>query len=312
MTTTTQAYGETWYWDNRYSNEPGPFDWYQKYQTLAPIINLYAPRDCKILVVGCAFSEGMVEDGYESVVNIDISSVVVEAMQNKYRDRSQLKYMQMDVRDMSAFESDSFGAIIDKGTLDSLLCGNNSRQNATMMLEEIWRVLKDKGVYILITYGAPLYRLRLLRDSCLWTIKLHVIEKLASEEKSDRPVWELTTPVPLNDDGSSVEQALGKNPDVHYIYICVKISLPLTVFSLFPSLLVLGLDLRSRDPTGHLLSDLSGNQKLVSKRADTTRNKFVHSSGSTLLVRFFLFDILVWAMPPSILKPLLSSHQLFD
>ncbi|XP_028767378.1 EEF1A lysine methyltransferase 4-like [Neltuma alba] len=230
MTTTvtasaTQAYGETWYWDNRYSNEPGPFDWYQKYQTLAPIMNLYVPRKHRILVVGCgnsAFSEGMVDDGYEDVVNVDISSVVIEAMQNKYRDRSQLKYMQMDVRNMSAFESDSFGTVIDKGTLDSLLCGSNSRQNATMMLEEVWRVLKDKGVYILVTYGAPLYRLRLLRESCLWNIKLHVIEKLASEEKSNGPVWELTTPVPLNDDGSSVEQALGKNPDVHYIYVCVK------------------------------------------------------------------------------------------
>jgi len=48
-------------------------------------------------------------------------------------------------------------------------------------------------------------------------------EKLASEEKSDNPVWELTKPVPLNDDGSSVEEALGQNPDVHYIYICTKV-----------------------------------------------------------------------------------------
>lgn len=85
-----------------------------------------------------------------------------------------------------------------------------------------YRVLKDKGVYILVTYGAPLYRLRLLKESCSWSIKLHVIEKLASEEKSDHPLWELTKPVPLNDDGSSVEEALGRNADVHYIYICTK------------------------------------------------------------------------------------------
>ena len=38
-----------------------------------------------------AFSEGMVDDGYGDVVNIDISSVVIEAMQNKYRDRPHLK-----------------------------------------------------------------------------------------------------------------------------------------------------------------------------------------------------------------------------
>ncbi|GAU39098.1 hypothetical protein TSUD_320730 [Trifolium subterraneum] len=174
MSTGTQAYGESWYWDNRYTNEPGPFDWYQKYITLAPIINLYVPLNQSILVV--AFSEGMVDEGgYKDVVNIDISSVVIDAMQKKYRDRPQLKYLKMDVRDMGAFESESFGSVVDKGTLDSILCGNNSRQNATRMLEEIWRVLKNKGVYILVTYGAPQYRLRLLRDSCSWTIKLHLI-----------------------------------------------------------------------------------------------------------------------------------------
>ncbi|KAJ7955309.1 methyltransferase-like protein 13 [Quillaja saponaria] len=225
MTTTTQAYGEPWYWDNRYANESGLFDWYQKYQTLAPLINLYVPRNYRILVVGCgnsAFSEGMVDDGYEDVVNIDISSVLIEAMQKKYQNRPELKYLKMDVRYMGAFQTDSFDAIVDKGTLDSLLCGNDSRQNASKMLEEVWRVLKNKGVYILITYGAPIYRLRLLRESCVWMIKLHVIEKLVSEETSDHPVWELTNHVPLNDDGSSAEGVLGKNPDVHFIYVCTK------------------------------------------------------------------------------------------
>jgi len=56
MTSSTQAYGEPWYWDNRYTNEPGPFDWYQKYLTLAPIINLYVPPTQRILVVGCGNS----------------------------------------------------------------------------------------------------------------------------------------------------------------------------------------------------------------------------------------------------------------
>lgn len=38
-----------------------------------------------------AFSEGMVDDGYEDVVNVDISSVVIEAMMKKYSNRPQLK-----------------------------------------------------------------------------------------------------------------------------------------------------------------------------------------------------------------------------
>jgi len=38
-----------------------------------------------------AFSEGMVDDGYEDVVSIDISSVVIDTMIKKYSDRPQLK-----------------------------------------------------------------------------------------------------------------------------------------------------------------------------------------------------------------------------
>ncbi|XP_010270938.1 PREDICTED: methyltransferase-like protein 13 [Nelumbo nucifera] len=222
--TTTQGYGEPSYWDDRYTQDTGPFDWYQKYPALAPLLNFYVPRDHRTLVVGCgnsAFSEGMVNDGYEDVINIDISSVVIEAMQKKYQNHPKLKYMRMDVRDMSAFESGSFDAVIDKGTLDSLMCGHNSQQNATKMLEEVGRVLKNKGVYILITYGAPAYRLSLLRDLHLWTIKLHVIEKLVAERSLEHKKWELTEPVPL-DEGGSVEAVLGKNPEVHYIYVCTK------------------------------------------------------------------------------------------
>ncbi|CDO98708.1 unnamed protein product [Coffea canephora] len=236
-TTATAAYGESWYWDKRYassssgsgsgsgSESEASFDWYQKYPSLAPLLHLYIPRHHRVLVVGCgnsAFSEGMVNDGYAQVFNIDISSVVIAAMQRKYSSCSQLKYMKMDVRDMNAFEAGSFDAVVDKGTLDSILCGNNSQENAAKMLQEVGRVLEDRGIYLLITYGAPNYRLHLLRNSCSWTIKLHVIGKLLSEETSQCREWDLTFPVPLDDDGISTEAVLGKNPDVHYIYVCIK------------------------------------------------------------------------------------------
>lgn len=119
--TPTQSYSEQWYWDERYTNESEPFDWYQKYSSLAPLINLYVPhRNQRVLIVGCgnsglqikknsfrffwirfdfscfeifnaAFSQGMVDDGYEDVVSIDISSVVIDTMIKKYSDRPQLK-----------------------------------------------------------------------------------------------------------------------------------------------------------------------------------------------------------------------------
>ncbi|GKB68787.1 methyltransferase-like protein 13 [Tanacetum coccineum] len=253
----SQAYGEAWYWDKRYAKESTTtFDWYQKYESLSPLLHLYLPTTTsnrRVLVVGCEFgskrpwavlmespglisvheltwlgfgitSEGMSKDGYTDIVNIDISSVVIEAMQKKYSDSPHLKYMEMDVRDMKAFEAGSFDAVIDKGTLDSLLCGHNSKLNAAKMLDEIDRVLKKDGVYILITYGIPAYRLRLLRESHSWDIKLHVIDKLLKGEDSKSDTWELTHPVPLNSDGSLKDGSPLENMDVHYIYVCTKVS----------------------------------------------------------------------------------------
>lgn len=54
--TSSQAYGEAWYWDKRYAQEPGPFDWYQKYASLAPLLRLYALPHHRILLVGCGNS----------------------------------------------------------------------------------------------------------------------------------------------------------------------------------------------------------------------------------------------------------------
>lgn len=56
----------------------------------------------------------------------------------------------------------------------------------------------------------------------MWPYSLLYAEKLVTEGKSDKP-WKLTDPIPLDDDGGSMESVLGKNPDVHYIYVCTKV-----------------------------------------------------------------------------------------
>ncbi|XP_020575795.1 methyltransferase-like protein 13 isoform X2 [Phalaenopsis equestris] len=240
------SYGEPAYWDQRYREDPSPFDWYQKYKALAPLFHLYIRPSHHILLVGCGNSrnqdadgilatiaingcielthllslsslgEDLVSDGYLDVVNIDISSVVVEAMQKKFEGKAELKYIKMDVRDMSVFESGSFDAVIDKGTLDSLMCGQNAHLNAIKMLEEVGRILKNNGVYILITYGEPSYRLHLLKELQFWTINLHIIDRV--EKNPEQRTWELTKPLPLIKDGTSITALIGSNVEVHYIY----------------------------------------------------------------------------------------------
>ncbi|XP_058094361.1 uncharacterized protein LOC131240255 [Magnolia sinica] len=66
-------------------------------------------------------SEDMAKDGYEDIVNVDISSVVIDMMRKKYEYLLQLKYLQIDVRDMSFFQDETFDGVIDEGTLDSLM-----------------------------------------------------------------------------------------------------------------------------------------------------------------------------------------------
>ncbi|KAL9273380.1 eEF1A lysine and N-terminal methyltransferase-like protein [Drosera capensis] len=212
--TWTQAYGEAWYWDNRYNkdlsaSEAVGFDCCLGYVEL-----------CMVLRFGRSFSEGMLDDGYQDIVNMDISSVVIEDMKKKYCSWPELSYfflnhnpdIQMDVRSTNFFQTGSFDAVIDKATYICKFfheqCGSNSMKNATMMLEEVqrylmanYRVLKDKGVYILAIGHS---------------------EKVVSSGCSEQSKWVLNKPVPLNEDGSSVEAALGRNPNVHCIYVCTK------------------------------------------------------------------------------------------
>ena len=57
------------------------------------------------------------------------------------------------------FEDGTFDCIIDKACLDSVLCGENSSPNSKLMLDEIYRVLSNNGVYICVSYGLPDMRL---------------------------------------------------------------------------------------------------------------------------------------------------------
>ncbi|PON74319.1 Methyltransferase type [Parasponia andersonii] len=113
----TYNYGDALYWDARYIQEGGSFDWYQRYSALRPFVRKYFLISSRVLMVGCGnavMSEDMVKDGYEDIMNIDISSVAIDMMRKKHECIPQLKYMQMDVRDMSFFPDGSFGGVLDK------------------------------------------------------------------------------------------------------------------------------------------------------------------------------------------------------
>ena len=171
-------YGEKKYWEKRYETQKGEtFDWLEDYNSLKPIIkNLGLKNDAFILNIGCGnseFSEKMYNDGFKNNYNIDICENVINYMKERNKDKKGLNYQVMDVRDMKGFKDETFDFIIDKSTLDALLCGENSFVDVVYMTKEISRILKVGGIYFIISYGRPEYRLyHLKRKHLAFDIKI--------------------------------------------------------------------------------------------------------------------------------------------
>ena len=196
-------YGDIKYWEQRYKDtEYTTFDWLENYQTLKEIIySLNISKEAgKILNLGCGnseFSENMYDDGFHNIKNIDISKNVIKLMSERNKDRTEMTYEVMDVRDIK-YESNYFDLAIDKSTIDALLCGDEAFINVAKMIKEVQRILKVGGYYMIISYGAPDDRIiHLKRKFEKFKIEILKIEKDYVEE-----------------DGYD---------NFHYIYLCQKL-----------------------------------------------------------------------------------------
>jgi ubiquinone/menaquinone biosynthesis C-methylase UbiE len=111
---------------------------------------------CVLCVCVCVFlippalSQDMYLDGFTNSVSVDFSPVVIEHMAAKHR---HLTFLQMDVRNMSELADHSFDYVVDKGTLDALLCGSDCEGPVQACLQEVARVLKPGGVYAIVSFG---------------------------------------------------------------------------------------------------------------------------------------------------------------
>ena len=145
---------------------PEPFDWYQEYSGIKDIISQYMTKSDKILNIGCGnskLSEDLSEEGYEDITNIDFSTKVITIMEQTYKEKfPKMKFKVVDVLDMKEFQNGTFNTVLDKGTLDCILCGDCSVPNAAKMMAEVFRVLAPGGHYMVITYGDPEYRKKYL------------------------------------------------------------------------------------------------------------------------------------------------------
>ena len=89
--------------------------------------------------LGCGNSvicEEMYDEGYENIWNMDISQIVIHQMvQRNQTSRPNMIWDVMDCRDLK-YNDEYFDLIIDKSTIDALLCGDKAYLNVAIMMNE--------------------------------------------------------------------------------------------------------------------------------------------------------------------------------
>jgi len=162
------AYASASYWNQRYRTRQQPEEWYEGYKQLKEVLERYIQRNHLILDLGCGDSfvqDKMREEGYE-ILACDISSVVLERLADKGREM-----IAVDAYNLP-FTNSSFDVIFDKATLDALSC--DPSRDLQNLFEEIYRVLRPNGKYIVITPWNGPKRLPQL-SSVSWRIHHEVI-----------------------------------------------------------------------------------------------------------------------------------------
>ncbi|KAM9706856.1 eEF1A lysine and N-terminal methyltransferase isoform 1-T1 [Dama dama] len=153
----SKEFGSVDYWEKFFQQRgKKAFEWYGTYLELCGVLHKYIKPREKVLVVGCGnseLSEQLYDVGYQDIVNIDISEVVIKQMKERNASRRpRMSFLKMDMTQME-FPDASFQVVLDKGTLDAVLTDEEEKtlQQVDRMLAEVGRVLQVGGRYLCIS-----------------------------------------------------------------------------------------------------------------------------------------------------------------
>ncbi|KAM6218573.1 eEF1A lysine and N-terminal methyltransferase isoform 1-T1 [Rhynchocyon petersi] len=153
----SKEFGSVDYWEKFFQlRGKKAFEWYGSYLELCGVLHKYIKPREKVLMIGCGnseLSEQLYDVGYQDIVNIDISEVVIKQMkEHNASRRPQMSFVKMDMMQME-FPDASFQVVLDKGTLDAVLTDEEEKtlQQVDRMLAEVGRVLQVGGRYLCIS-----------------------------------------------------------------------------------------------------------------------------------------------------------------
>ncbi|CAM9112308.1 unnamed protein product, partial [Ectocarpus fasciculatus] len=117
----------------------------------------------EVLVCGCGNSEmsvDMYDDGFENILNVDISRVAIHQMAETYK-AYPMEWKSIDLT-REEFPEEKFDVALDKACLDSIACNLRGVVNVENYLQQMDRLLQPEGAFICVSFAPPEERLELL------------------------------------------------------------------------------------------------------------------------------------------------------
>ena len=136
------------------------------------------PPSAPLLELGCGTSSlaaKLYDDGWRDVKALDISRHCVQVARKRHggKQRPGLQFAVGDARKLATVPDAHIGAVLDKGTLDAICCGEGFDYEAKRVSREVNRVLAPGGRWLVLSLMPPSVLMPLLQADAEWSVLTH-------------------------------------------------------------------------------------------------------------------------------------------
>ncbi|KAH8692482.1 S-adenosyl-L-methionine-dependent methyltransferase [Phaeosphaeriaceae sp. PMI808] len=189
-----QSFGRSDFWDERYAKGDGDtptHEWLRDFDALEPFFKKYLSEGKgeegkfgRLLHLGSGDSTipyDLLDRGYKNQLCIDFSTVVVDLMKSRHASEPEVEWIVGDLRNMAEIKTNSIDVAFDKSTLDAMIYGSpwnppeEVLKNTGEYINEVWRVLKDDGIFLCITFRQPHFIKPILNQTLRWDMRVEII-----------------------------------------------------------------------------------------------------------------------------------------